>query len=80
MKNNTQANHLVPPQASNSEAAKKVEELSEKSGKGMSVFGMSSWVMNILAVGSATLLWGLINSLQIVAHFPLLNNIVPANN
>ena len=45
----------------------------------LTAFGVSTWVMNIFAVGSVTLLWGLVNSLQIVAHFPLLNVIIPGS-
>ena len=35
--------------------------------------------MNILLAGSLSLLWGLINSLQLVTHFPLTNVIFPSN-
>ena len=63
VKINTQSSHLIPPQAINSKAAKNIENLAEGSGQAMSLFGMSSWVMNLVAIGSTTLLWGLINSL-----------------
>ena len=33
----------------------------------------SSFVLNILLASSLSLLWGLINSMQLVTHFPLLN-------
>ena len=39
----------------------------------------SSFVLNILLVASLSLLWGLINSLQLVTHFPLINYIFPPN-
>ena len=39
----------------------------------------SSFVVNILLAGSLSLLWGLINSLQLVTHFPLINVIFPTN-
>ena len=33
-----------------------------------------------MLVGSMSLMWGLINSLQIIAHIPLLNVVMPANS
>ena len=39
----------------------------------------SSFVLNLLLVASLSLLWGLINSLQLVTHFPLVNFIFPPN-
>ena len=38
-----------------------------------------SFVFNLLLAGSLSLLWGLINSLQLVTHFPLTNVIFPSN-
>jgi FMN-dependent NADH-azoreductase len=35
--------------------------------------------LNILLAGSLSLLWGLINSLQYVTNFPLLNVAYPEN-
>ena len=36
-------------------------------------------MINLLLAGSLSLLWGLINSLQLVTHFPLCNVIFPEN-
>ena len=54
--------------------------ITEGSSSVLTAFGLSTWVMNIFAVGSITLLWGLVNSLQIVAHFPLLSVILPGSS
>ena len=37
----------------------------------------SSFALNFLLMGSLSLLWGLIHAMQIVAHFPLLNIVIP---
>ena len=39
----------------------------------------SNLVISNLVLGSISLLWGFINSLQIIAHIPLLNVILPGN-
>ena len=40
---------------------------------------ISNFVINILISGSLNLLWGMINCLQIISYFPLINVLVPAN-
>ena len=40
---------------------------------------LSNFIINILLSGSLNLLWGMINCIQIVSHFPLINVLVPAN-
>ena len=44
-----------------------------------SVLMGGSFVINLLLAGSLSLLWGLINSLQLVTHFPFCNVIFPDN-
>ena len=39
----------------------------------------SNGVVSVFLAGGLSAIWGLINSLQIVAHFPLLNVQMPAN-
>ena len=39
-----------------------------------------SLAINLLSSSSLSTLWGLINCLQIVAHFPLINIVQPANS
>ena len=40
---------------------------------------ISNFIINILISGALSYLWGLINCLQIVSHFPLINVLMPAN-
>ena len=42
-------------------------------------FFTSNLLISNLILGSISLLWGFINSLQIVAHIPLLNVLLPGN-
>ena len=39
----------------------------------------SNFFVNILLAGSLSLLWGLINALQLTTHFPLVNIVYPMN-
>ena len=45
----------------------------------MRIFMTSNMLVSNLILGSISLLWGFINSLQIVAHIPLLSVILPGN-
>ena len=40
---------------------------------------ISNFLSNVFISGTLNYLWGMINSLQIVAHFPLINILMPAN-
>ena len=40
---------------------------------------MGNWFLNYLMQGSISFVWGLINSLQILSYFPLINIAMPAN-
>ena len=48
----------------------------DNAGKGALI---SNLIVNVMISGALNLLWGMINSLQIIAHFPLVNVIMPAN-
>ena len=37
------------------------------------------FMLNLLLSSTMTFLWGLLNSLQVVSHFPLINILMPAN-
>ena len=39
----------------------------------------SNFIANLVISGTLNYLWGMINSLQIVAHFPMINVLMPAN-
>ena len=40
---------------------------------------IGSWMANRIMQGSMTFVWGLLNCLQIISHFPLININMPAN-
>ena len=40
---------------------------------------VSSFLVNFALSGPMSLLWGLVNSLQIVTHFPLISVMMPSN-
>ena len=40
---------------------------------------MANFVANILISGALNVLWGMVNCLQIIAHYPLINVSMPAN-
>ena len=39
----------------------------------------SNFILNLLMAGSMGFLWGLLHSMQIIAHLPLINVMMPAN-
>ena len=65
--------------ASKEEEIKKMEAQAEQIKNSSSAVMGGSFALNILLAGSLSLLWGLINSLQLVTHFPLTNVIFPKN-
>ena len=44
-----------------------------------SVIFVGNFFLNLLLSGAMTFLWGLLHCMQIVAHFPLVNIMMPAN-
>ena len=40
---------------------------------------IGNFMMNLFLSGAMTFLWGLLNNAQIVAHYPLVNVMMPAN-
>ena len=40
---------------------------------------VSNFIANVVISGALNYLWGMINCLQIVAHFPMINVLMPAN-
>ena len=53
--------------------------LSESAAVVIKVSLMTSFVGNLVLAGPLNLLWGFVNSLQIVTHFPLINVMMPSN-
>ena len=41
---------------------------------------VTNFITNIAISGSLNALWGMINNLQIIAHYPLINVLMPANS
>ena len=76
----TGARGFIPPQA-NTDDKLVIEGLIEQTRSAENVIHFltaGTWVSSLF-VGSMSLMWGLINSLQIIAHIPLLNVVMPAN-
>ena len=46
---------------------------------GTSIFLGTNFIANVLVAGSLTTLWGLVNSMQLMTHFPLTNIHYPIN-
>ena len=40
---------------------------------------VGNFVVNLLLSGTMSLIWGLLHSMQIIAHFPLINVMMPTN-
>ena len=40
---------------------------------------VSNFALNIAVSGALNYLWGMVNCLQIIAHFPMINVLMPAN-
>ena len=54
-------------------------DILEKAANAFQLFTVGTWSSSLI-VGSMSLMWGLINSLQIIAHIPDLNVVMPANS
>ena len=46
----------------------------------MAIFLASNVIFNTVGIGVISMFWGLVNSLQLIAYFPLLAIILPANS
>ena len=82
VKNETVIEIGIPKQFAPSEQAsmEATEAKAESAKKSSSMLMGGSMAINILLAGSLSLLWGLINSLQYVTHFPFLNVGFPATS
>ena len=69
----------VPRMMPNTEATKMFENANQGMGNASKVAMVSNFAVNLILQGSMSLLWGLLHSMQIVAHFPLINIAMPAN-
>ena len=64
---------------SNTEFTKVFVELSGSLTNVSQVVLIGNFVINVILAGAMYVLWGLLHSLQIVSHFPLVNIMMPTN-
>ena len=69
----------VPKQMENSAFTKAFSTFNEGVGNGAKGALIGNFVVNLLLSGAMNLLWGLLHAMQIVAHFPLVNIMMPQN-
>ena len=69
----------VPTQMPNDEFTKSYEAVTEAAQTVISITLVSNFAVNLVLSGAMTLLWGMLNGMQIVAHFDLVNIMMPAN-
>ena len=81
VKNETELEKNIPKQLAIAQEAQvlKLEAQAEEVAQSSTALMGSSFAINILLASSLSLLWGLVNSLQIVAFFMLLNIQFPMN-
>ena len=75
----TQRQMDIPPQGLYSETFSIVDDSAETIENTVVLVISGNSVLSVLLAGGLSAVWGLINSLQIVAHLPLLNVQMPAN-
>ena len=69
----------VPKQMENSAFTKGFATFNEGVGSGARGALIGNFFFNLLLSGAMNLLWGLLHAMQIVAHFPLVNIMMPQN-
>ena len=69
----------APTQMPNDEFTKSYEAVTEAAQTMISITLVSNFAVNLVLSGAMTLLWGMLNGMQIVAHFDLVNIMMPAN-
>ena len=70
---------IAPKMMPNSDFTKAFAGGTEGMGNFTNASLVSNFVVNLLLSGAMNLLWGLLHAMQIVAHFPLVNVMFPAN-
>ena len=78
MNNKISSNYFLPPQITYSEAVANIEGAAENTKTVVSLLTPGTLVSTLL-VGSMSLMWGLINTLQIVSHLQMIEVQMPAN-
>ena len=69
----------IPKQMSNSAFTRTFADLSGGLGNVAQGTLIGNFLLNLLLSGAMNLLWGLLHAVQIVAHFPLINIMMPPN-
>ena len=69
----------IPPQLEDNQATEVLQTiatLTEITGQTTLV---ANFIANMIISGALNFLWGMVNCLQIIAHYPLINVFMPAN-
>ena len=69
----------VPPQLPETAATRVLQTASNVVAFGIGTAVITNFLSNVFISGTLNYLWGMINCLQIIAHFPLINILMPAN-
>ena len=69
----------VPPQGIPGGVFEALDNSTERIEDTIAAVIVGNTVISLVLAGGMSAVWGLINSLQVVAHFPLLNVKMPAN-
>lgn len=75
----TSLKEYVPLQLKLDAATASLESASKSAGAASQVVVIANLVMNVLLSGSLVMLWGLVNTLQVIVHLPMLRTTFPAN-
>ena len=70
----------IPPQALQTSAFETFEDATILCEGALAMFLAGNVVFNTVGIGAISMFWGLVNSLQLIAYFPLLAIILPANS
>ena len=70
--------YYIPPQITYTTTVANIESAAQDTGKVIGILTPTTLFSTIL-VGSMSLCWGLINTLQIVSHLPMIEVQIPAN-
>ena len=77
--NMTIAQHPIPLQLIPGSATETLTAATDVGGGFLKTFVAGNMLVQVLFMFSMSLLWGLVNSLMIIAYFPLLNIRIPSN-
>ena len=76
---NTTDSMKVPKMMPNTEFSKQFVAISDVIGTFAGITLVSNYAINLVLQGAMHILWGLIHCLQIVAHYPMLDIMLPGN-